>query len=52
MPSLLMIITFHSLEERMVSQAFTKWKKLKLGDLALKKPLEPSETELSENSKS
>ena len=50
LPSLLMIITFHSLEEKMVAQAFTKWKKQKLGDLALKKPLEPSELELEENS--
>jgi 16S rRNA C1402 N4-methylase RsmH len=27
LPSLLLIITFHSLEERLVSQAMAKWKK-------------------------
>ena len=40
--SLLMIITFHSLEEKLVSQAFTIWKKKKLGDFASKKPHEPT----------
>jgi len=52
LPSLLMVITFHSLEERLVSQAFAMWKKSKLGDQATKKPCEPSEQELNENSRS
>jgi 16S rRNA (cytosine1402-N4)-methyltransferase len=47
-----MIITFHSLEERLVSQSFAKWKKSKLGDHAVKKPNEPTELELQENSRS
>ena len=50
--SLLMIITFHSLEERLVSQAMAKWRKAKLGDVATKKPVSPSGIELEENSRS
>ena len=50
--SMLMVITFHSLEEKLVSQAMAKWKKAKLGDLATKKPVMPSELELEENSRS
>ena len=47
-----MIITFHSLEEKLVSQAFAVWKKRKLGDFACKKPFESTEVELAENSRS
>jgi 16S rRNA C1402 N4-methylase RsmH len=47
-----MIITFHSLEEKLVSQAFAIWKKQKLGDFACKKPHEPTQEELTENSRS
>jgi 16S rRNA (cytosine1402-N4)-methyltransferase len=47
-----MVITFHSLEERIVSQTFNKWRKAKLGDFGTKKPIEPSEEELAENSRS
>ena len=50
--SLLMIITFHSLEEKLVSQAMARWRKAKLGDVATKKAIGPSEFELSENSRS
>lgn len=50
--SLLMIITFHSLEERLVSSAMARWKKAKLGDLATKKAVTASEEELAENSRS
>ena len=50
--SLLLIITFHSLEERLVSQAMARWKKAKLGDLGTKKAVTPSEEELAENSRS
>ena len=52
LPGLLMVITFHSLEVRLVSQAFATWKKSKLGDQATKKICEPSEQELSENCRS
>lgn len=50
--SLLMVITFHSLEEKLVSQAMAKWRKAKLGDYATKKAVEPSEEEIAENSRS
>ena len=50
--SLMMIITFHSLEEKIVSQCFNKWRKNKLGDFGTKKPLEPSQEEIEENSRS
>ena len=49
---MLMVITFHSLEEKLVSQAMARWKKAKLGDLATKKPVEPSQEEIEENSRS
>ena len=51
--SLLMILTFHSLEESMVMAAMTQWKRRKLGQYATKKfPILPSEEELEENSRS
>jgi len=40
-PSLLMIITFHSLEEQAVSRAYTKWKKLGKGVFERKRPITP-----------
>lgn len=50
--SMLMVITFHSLEESIVSQNFYKWKKLKKGYYGTKQPVVPSDLELEENSKS
>ena len=50
--SLLLVITFHSLEERIVSQFFSQWRKEKLGQMAVKKPLAASAEELAENSAS
>ena len=47
-----MVITFHSLEERLVSQAMAKWRKAKLGDYATKKAVSAGEEELTENSRS
>jgi len=47
-----MVITFHSLEEKLVSQAMARWRKAKLGDVATKKTILPSEEELEENSRS
>ena len=49
---LLMVLTFQSLEEKLVSRSFTSWKKTDKGNFGTKKPLEPGETELAENSKS
>ena len=50
--SLMMVITFHSLEERIVSQYFNKWRKQQMGDFGAKKPVEPSAREIEENSRS
>jgi len=51
--SLLMIITFHSLDESLVSSAMTQWKKRKLGHFATHKfPILPSTEEVEENSRS
>ena len=47
-----MVITFHSLEEQLVSQAMARWKKSKLGDHATKKPAVASPEELADNSRS
>ena len=50
--SMLMVITFHSLEERLVAQSMEKWRKQRLGQLGTKKPLLPSSEEIDENSRS
>jgi len=50
--ALLMILTFHSLEERVVSQFYNKWRRGKLGEFGTKKPLEPSPEEVAENTRS
>jgi 16S rRNA (cytosine1402-N4)-methyltransferase len=50
--SLLLMITFHSIEERLVSQAMAVWKKQKLGQHGTSKPLQASEIELAENQRS
>ena len=47
-----MAITFHSLEEKMVSQAMARWRKAKLGDVATKKPVTADSDEIAENSRS
>ena len=47
-----MVITFHSLEEKLVSQAMARWRKAKLGDVATKKVISASDEELAENSRS
>lgn len=50
--SLIMVITFHSLEERIVSQSLAKWKRNKMGEYGTKRPIEPNSQEVEENSKS
>lgn len=50
--SLLLLITFHSLEEKLVSQQMAIWRKSKLGELAISKPIKPSDVELEENTRS
>jgi len=47
-----MVITFHSLEEKMVSHAIAFWRKSKLGELGTSKPVEATDIELEENNRS
>ena len=50
--SILMVITFHSLEEQIVMQSMAKWRRLKKGEYGTKKPITPSLLECEENSRS
>ena len=50
--SMLMVITFHSTEEKIVMQQFAKWRKNKMGDHGSKKPAVPSKEEVEENPRS
>jgi 16S rRNA (cytosine1402-N4)-methyltransferase len=49
---IILIITFHSLEDKIVKDAFRQYEKLRIGKVLFKKALEPSEEELNENSRS
>jgi 16S rRNA (cytosine1402-N4)-methyltransferase len=48
----LAIITFHSIEDRVVKHSFRELVEAKLGELVVKKPIIPGEDELNENPRS
>lgn len=45
----LVTISFHEGEDRIVKQQFKNWEQNKLAELILKKPLQPTDTETTEN---
>ena len=48
----LFVVSYHSLEDRMVKHAMREWRQLKKGALLFKKPLQPDPQEIEENYKS
>lgn len=48
----IVVISFHSLEDRIVKNTFKSWKELGAGEVLTKKPVVPGEKEIQENPRS
>lgn len=48
----ILVISFHSLEDRVVKNTFKQWQSVGLGEILTKKPITPSDEEIKENPRS
>ena len=50
--ALIIFVSYHSLEDRLVKKSFREWQQENLGEILTRHPLTPSENEIAENYKS